>query len=172
MIDKAFPVFVEPCSSDARIANRSLQGWNGWVGVRVKALATYFYNKSYSLGSSSNGPTRDITMPDRESSEIRTCEKAYRTNHGGRFLKRSLSPNEYHILPNGEPLVPLLVFKRLQNEAACMSFIRKYTEIPVPKLLETYEADGSYYLWMENVDGVEMSQLTEEQQCQVLPQGK
>lgn len=104
--------------------------------------------------------------------ETKTAEKVYRINDGGRVLKRSLRPDEYQILSNGERFVPSLVVERLTNEAACMTFISENTDIPVPKLLETYERDGCYYLWTEFVDGVEMGTLTDEEQSTIFPQGK
>ena len=104
--------------------------------------------------------------------EVKTAEKLYRINDNGRVLKRSLRQDEYHILSNSEPFVPVLVVERLKNEAACIAFIKKNTDIPVPKLLDAYEENGSYHLWMEFVDGVEMSELTEEEQSKVFPQSK
>ncbi|MCJ1308322.1 hypothetical protein MMC25_001975 [Agyrium rufum] len=97
-------------------------------------------------------------------------EKEYLINDRGRVLKRSLSPDEYYILDNGEPLIPAFVVERLENEAACMAFIRDNTDIPVPKLLDAYHKDGSHYLWMEFIDGVEMSELTDEEQTKIIPQ--
>ena len=53
-----------------------------------------------------------------------------------------------------------------------MRYLRAHTEIPIPKLLDIYEKDGFYYLWMDFIDGVEMCELTNEGRSQVLPQGK
>jgi tRNA A-37 threonylcarbamoyl transferase component Bud32 len=52
-----------------------------------------------------------------------------------------------------------------------MCFIRKHNDIPVPKILYIHEVDASYHLWMEFIDGVEMTELTEEEETEVLPQG-
>ena len=104
--------------------------------------------------------------------ECKTAEKEYRINDGGRVLKRSLAQDEYAISSNGEAIVPLLVVERLKNEAECMRFIKENTDIPVPKVLDTYEERGSYHLWMEFVDGVEMSELTDEEQAKIFPQSK
>jgi hypothetical protein len=103
--------------------------------------------------------------------EYSTIEKAYRANDDGRVLKRSLRLDECTLDSNGEPFVSPSVLDRLKNEAACMFFIRKHNAIPVPKILDIHEVDGSYHLWMEFIDGVEMSELTEEEETEVLPQG-
>jgi tRNA A-37 threonylcarbamoyl transferase component Bud32 len=119
----------------------------------------------------SDDHTSSSSSVDDKADEERTAEKAYRYATG-RFLKRSLRPKEYAICSNGEPIVPLLVVERLKNEVACMSFIRMHTDIPVPNVLEEYDNDGSYHLWTEFINGVEMSDLTEEEQSDVLPEGK
>lgn len=111
-------------------------------------------------------------MSTPQVSERKTAEKVYHFNDKGRVLKRSLRPDEYHILSDGEPFIPLLVVERLKNEVACMTFIREHTNIPVPKVLKTYEENGSYHVWMELIDGVEMSELTSEQQTSIFPQSK
>lgn len=163
-------------SSDTRPGKLFLGGWTQWIGASVKSLAIYFAGLLYyDLHKPSPFPINHVPSTatvDSKTIEIRTAEKAYRMNDRGRFLKRSLRADEYRTLSNGKPLVPLLVVERLKNEAACMSFIKEHTNIPVPKLLDTYEEDGSYYLWTEFVDGIEMSELPDHQQAQVLPQSK
>lgn len=88
------------------------------------------------------------------------------------ILREVFSPDKYRRLPDGTSIVPLRVVERLKNEAACISYIKSHTENPVPKLLGEYEVDGSCYLWMERVAGIEMSEFTDKQRCQVLLQGK
>lgn len=162
-------VSVEPsASNNAQPDSRYLGQWIGWVGTAVKTLVTNAIGLfSYDLHTQSSSPASSHQMLEK-----RTAEKMYRINDNGRVLKRSLRQDEYHILSNGEPFVPILVVERLRNEAACMEFIKNNTNIPVPKLLETYEENGSYWLWMEFIDGVEMSDLTDTEQSEVFPQSK
>ncbi|MCJ1449552.1 MAG: hypothetical protein MMC23_010072 [Stictis urceolatum] len=152
-----------PLFNTAQLDDGFLVRWAGWIGVAVKALTTYMtgliYYDMHTRSSVSTSPTI-----------ARTSEKEYRINDRGRVLKRSLRQDEYFVLDDGEPIVPLLVVERLKNDAACMAYIREHTDIPVPKLLDTYEKDGSFYLWMEFVNGVEMNKLTEKEQIQLLPQ--
>ncbi|KAB8250041.1 kinase-like domain-containing protein [Aspergillus flavus] len=49
------------------------------------------------------------------------------------------------------------------NEAKVLQFIRRVSNIPVPKLCAAFEIDDSYLLFMEYIDGISMSQLTDEQ---------
>lgn len=104
--------------------------------------------------------------------ERKTVEKAYRINDRGRVLKRSLKEHECCFRSNGDRFVPWLVVERLKNEAACMKYIREHTRIPVPRVLEEYEKDGSFHLWIEYVPGIEMHKLSSEEQSTVMPQGK
>ena len=138
------------------------QQWTRWIHPVVAKFTKWFTR--YGLRPLNNCPDK--------ASEMKTSEKVYRVDGRGRFLKRSLRPDEYPILSNGEPLAPLLVVERLQNEAACMQYIRENTDIPVPKVLDAYAENGSYFLWMEYIDGIEMSELTEEEQVKVIPQGE
>ena len=154
----------------------SWRQWKVWIGASLDALLRYVAGLiRYNLPISSSSVTKsilDIAPSNQQVTERKTCEKEYRFNDKGRVLKRSLRPDEYLKLSDGAPCVPLLVVERLKNEAACMKFIRENTDIPVPKILDTYEIDGSYHLWMEFIDGVEMSELTKEQQSLVFPQSK
>ena len=146
------------------IAERCSYAWQPW------ARWTYPIVKKFTEWLTRYGllPMKSLD----EMFEMRTSEKVYQWNNSGRFLKRSLKPNEYTILHNGDPYIPLLVIERLQNEAACMRFIRENTDIPVPKILDTYEENGSYFLWMEYINGIEMSELSKEEQAEVIPQGQ
>lgn len=65
------------------------------------------------------------------------------------FLKRSLGVAEYK-LDNA----------RLESEAASLSFIRSETNIPIPKLLATYDESGSYFPWIDIIHGVPMKELS------------
>ncbi|KAH9904742.1 hypothetical protein F4778DRAFT_730575 [Xylariomycetidae sp. FL2044] len=51
----------------------------------------------------------------------------------------------------------------LRNDAASMQVIRQHTSIPVPTLYCDFEDDEAYYLIMEYVPGVSMSDLSEDQ---------
>ncbi|GMG12009.1 unnamed protein product [Aspergillus oryzae var. brunneus] len=44
-----------------------------------------------------------------------------------------------------------------------LQFIRRVSNIPVPKLYAAFEIDDSYLLFMEYIDGISMSQLSDEQ---------
>ena len=110
------------------------------------------------------GSALENATSNRPTLKYKTAEKMYRINDGGRVLKRSLRQDENSVTSNGEAIVPLLVVDRLKNETECMRFIKEHTDIPVPKVLDTCEEHGSYYLWMEFIDGVEMSELTDEEQ--------
>ena len=145
--------------------------WISWVGAAAEVLAAYVH-KHVRYYLPVVGATLHSAKPSRPLCEYKTAEKIYRINDDGRVLKRSLRENEYHILSNGDPFVPVLVVERLKNEVACMRYLKAHTDIPIPKILDMYEKNGSYYLWMEFIDGVEMCELTNEEQSRVLPQGR
>ncbi len=78
--------------------------------------------------------------------------------YSDRFYKRSLRPNEYYQLDfRGKPYVPLLGYERIENEAACLRFIQKQTDIPVPEALEAYDEDGSFVLVTQLLSGLHMN---------------
>lgn len=77
---------------------------------------------------------------------------------------------EYIKKRNGDLYVPWRNIERLANEAACLRYIREKTDIPVPKVLEAYEKNGSFFLWTEIIHGVEMKKLGEADRLRVLPQ--
>ena len=104
--------------------------------------------------------------------EYKTAEKVYRINDDGRVLKRSLRQDEYSITDNSKAIVPLLVVERLKNKIECMRFIKEHTDILVPKVLDTCKEHGSYHLWIEFVDSVKMSELTNEEQLKIFLQSK
>ena len=168
--------WAEPpiCDGTRPADSRYLELWRrltGWAGSAMGDLVVYLTGFKRYNESTQNRAT-DSTESNYKMLETKTAEKLYRINDNGRVLKRSLRQDEYHILSNGKPFIPVLVVERLKNEAACMAFIKENTDIPVPKLLDAYEENGSYHLWMEFVDGVEMSELTEEEQSKVFPQSK
>jgi hypothetical protein len=158
-------------SDDVQSSSLFLDKWISWAGAAAEALAAYV-PEPIRCGLRVVGATLHSAKPSGPLYEYKTAEKVYRINDDGRVLKRSLRENEYQILSNGDPFVPVLVVERLKNEAACMRYLRAHTDIPIPKLLDIYEKNGSYYLWMEFIDGVEMCELTNEEQSRVLPQGK
>ena len=169
-------VQVEPPTSDNVQPDKHFSRPWTWASIAAKALATCILEllryDSYTQRSSPVSPLPNVAASNRKMQEAKTAEKVYHINDHGRVLKRSLRQDEYHVLSDGEPLVPPLVVERLQNEAACMTFVREHTNIPVPKLLDTYEDNGSYHLWMEFIDGVEMSKLTNVEQAKIFPQSK
>ncbi len=162
----------EPPSSDnVQPDNRFLGQWTCWVGAAAKAIAVYIPGL-IRQGLYAQNSTLESAASNHPMVECKTAEKVYHINDDGRVLKRSLGQDEYPISSNGEAIVPLLVVERLKNEAECMRYIKENTDIPVPKVLDTYEEHGSYHLWLEFIDGVEMSDLTDEEQSKIFPQSK
>ncbi|KAJ0164938.1 hypothetical protein CTA2_12808 [Colletotrichum tanaceti] len=94
-----------------------------------------------------------------------TFERKY-YRRGGAFVKRSLRPREFRTGYRGLH-VPRLNTERLMNEAESLRFIRLHTEIPVPKVYCDFEDDDAYYLITEYVEGVGMSELTDDQKAVV-----
>ncbi|POR32590.1 Uncharacterized protein TPAR_07207 [Tolypocladium paradoxum] len=86
----------------------------------------------------------------------------------GRFYKRSLRPSEYQLTIRGEPYVPPLGYERIENEAACLKFIRAKTDIPVPEVLEAYDDNGSFVLITKRLLGVRMDRLPSDGQAVVM----
>jgi tRNA A-37 threonylcarbamoyl transferase component Bud32 len=115
-----------------------------------------------------------VDDPCRESCSevVTTPEKQYRINDAGLVLKLRLRKSGYFHRGNSDTVVPVRVVERLKNEARCMAYIKQHTDIPVPQLPDEYKKDGSYYLWMGYVNGVEMSTLTVSEQSKVIPQGR
>ncbi|CAJ2502970.1 Uu.00g103640.m01.CDS01 [Anthostomella pinea] len=90
-----------------------------------------------------------------------TFERKY-YHRGDAFVKRSLRPREFRTGYRGLH-VPRLRNESLRNEAASLRFIRQHTKIPVPTLYCDFEDDDAYYLIMEYIQGVSMSDLSEDQ---------
>ena len=155
--------------------NHFLGRWIIWADKAARAWRTCIVEIIHYISSPQRSPPTNPTVDNMAQSQVEeweTIEKKYLVEGLGTFLKRSLRLEECSRFDNGEPFIPDLVVERLQNEAACMAMIRDSTDIPVPKLLETYEEDGSFHLRMEYVEGVEMCHLSDEQKAQVIPQGK
>ncbi|GAM86715.1 hypothetical protein ANO11243_047340 [Dothideomycetidae sp. 11243] len=90
-------------------------------------------------------------------------------NLGDVFVKRTLRPPEYRVRPWSGFVVEAGWQKNdhIRNEAACIRFIRENTDIPVPKVVCTFEDDESVYLITEIVPGVCMADLPEEKRLVV-----
>jgi serine/threonine protein kinase len=91
----------------------------------------------------------------------KTFERRY-YRKGDIFVKRSLRQSEYRTGYRGLH-IPKLGTKRLRKEAASLKLIQKSTNIPVPQLYDHFEHDGAYYIAMKYVEGVTMSNLSEDQ---------
>jgi aminoglycoside phosphotransferase len=50
----------------------------------------------------------------------------------------------------------------MENEAAALKFIAETTNVPVPRVHETFEKDGAFYIVMEKVPGIAMARLDED----------
>lgn len=101
--------------------------------------------------------------------ERKTHLRAY-CHYPDRFLKRTLAPSEYALLKSGNIFLPYKAVEMLQNEAACLRYIREKTDIPVPKVLDAYEKDGIFFLYTEFIQGVTMEHLEEAEREKVIPQ--
>ncbi|KAF9775694.1 hypothetical protein IL306_006197 [Fusarium sp. DS 682] len=100
----------------------------------------------------------------REEGWIATTFERKHYQRDGAFIKRSLRPNEFRVGYRGLH-VPRLGKERLKNEAASLQYVRKHTDIPVPRVYCHFEDDEAYYLITEYIDGVGMSELLEEQKA-------
>ena len=98
-----------------------------------------------------------------------SSERAY-YSYSDRYLKRSLAPSEYKSARSGEVIVPFRNKERLENEVACLKYIREKTDIPVPEVLNAYEENGSFFIWTARVEGVPLKELKEEDRLKVLPE--
>ena len=52
---------------------------------------------------------------------------------------------------------------------ARLKYIRQETDIPVPEVLNAYEENGSFFVWIVRVEGV-LKELKEEDRLKVLPE--
>jgi len=85
------------------------------------------------------------------------------------YLKRGLAPSEYKTTKSGGVFVLFRNRERLENEVACLKYIREKTYIPVPEVLNAYEENGSFFVWIVRVEGV-LKELKEEDRLKVLPE--
>lgn len=105
----------------------------------------------------SSSPT---TPPDVD---IRvTAEREY-YRRGHFFIKRSLRPSEFKTTITGTIHIPRLGKEWIQNEAASLQFIQRVSNIPVPTLYGAFDLDDSFVIITEYVDGVNMSDLSEDE---------
>ncbi|KAM5352497.1 hypothetical protein ACJ41O_005219 [Fusarium nematophilum] len=89
-----------------------------------------------------------------------TFERKY-YHRGDAFIKRSLRPREFRTGFRSLH-VPQLNKERLMNEAESLRYVGSKTDIPVPKVHCDFEDDGAYYLVTEYVEGVAMSDLSDD----------
>lgn len=82
--------------------------------------------------------------------------------------KRSFRSAEYKMTQRNEPYVPPSGLERLANEAACLRFVREKTNIPVPEVLQACEDNGAFVLVTRRLLGVEMHDLSPEDQAIVM----
>lgn len=108
-------------------------------------------------------------MHDQPSTYHQTFERVY-YSYPDRYLKRSLAPSEYRTSKSGRVFVPFRNRERLENEVACLKYIRAETDIPVPDLLDAYEENGSFFVWTARAEGVPLQDLKREDQLKVLPE--
>jgi aminoglycoside phosphotransferase (APT) family kinase protein len=99
----------------------------------------------------------------------KSSERVY-CSYSDRYLKRSLAPSEYKTTLSGEVIVPFRNRERLENEVACLKYIREKTDIPVPEVLDAYEENGSFFVWTARVEGVLLQELEKEDRLKVLPE--
>ena len=90
-----------------------------------------------------------------------TFERKY-YHRGDTFIKRCLRPEEFRIGFQGL-YTPRLRKERLINEAELLRYIRQHTDLPVPTVYCDFEDSDAYYVVMEYIDGIAMSDLGEDQ---------
>jgi hypothetical protein len=76
-----------------------------------------------------------------------------------KFIKQSLAPDEYNERIVDPYHYSSLNMRKLQNKAKCLKFIARETIVPVPRVLATYERDGSFILKTKRINGVLMQDL-------------
>ena len=75
------------------------------------------------------------------------------------FTKRELSQQERGLDLYGSPIKTCFTRERLLNEHAALQFIRTWTSIPVPRVLDFTEKEGLLALTLERVNGVMLEDL-------------
>lgn len=105
-------------------------------------------------------------MSDNLIEKWRNHEREFRV-YSDKFYKRSLRPDEYQLDIRKRPYVPPMGYERMRNETACLHFIRRNTDIPVPDVVEAYDEDGSFVLVTKRLSGVHMNKLPLQEQAVV-----
>ncbi|KAH9907007.1 hypothetical protein F4778DRAFT_724347 [Xylariomycetidae sp. FL2044] len=94
-----------------------------------------------------------------------TIDKKY-YEVGNSFIKRTLRSHEWMTTAwDWKPSANLP--QRWTTDAAILEYLRKQTNIPLPRLQHTFEDDRAFYFSTELVPGVNMSDLSEEQKLVV-----
>lgn len=91
-----------------------------------------------------------------------TPERKYYRD-GQTFIKRSLKPSEWQ-KHNGYMHIPLFNPERILNEGACIRYLAKHTNIPLPRVYACFEDDCAAYIITEYIEGVSISDLDDAQQ--------
>ena len=63
-----------------------------------------------------------------------------------RYLKRSLAPSEYKFARSGKVIVLFCNKERLENEVACLKYIKEKTNILILKVLNAYKENSSFFI--------------------------
>jgi len=108
-------------------------------------------------------------MPEQPLTYEESHERVY-CSYQDRFLKRSLAPSEYKTPRSGKLYIPFHNRERLENEVACLKYIKQETDIPVPEVLDAYEEDGSILVWTARAKGVPLNALDHEDRLKVFPE--
>ena len=109
-----------------------------------------------------NQPTSSLPTTPSDVDIGKTFEREY-YRRGRFFIKRSLRLSEFKKNIRGDVHVPRLGKDRLRNEADTLQFIRRISNIPVPTLYAAIDIDDSFVVITEYVDGVNMSDLSEDE---------
>lgn len=131
----------------------------------IKFVGCFFYTPSPLTRDISPRQSQKWRMTDQKDVKEPGCfgitfERKY-YHRGGAFVKRSLRPREYRTGFRGLH-IPRLNKERLMNEAASLRYIRSNTDMPVPEVYCEFEDDEAYYLITEYIDGVGISDLSED----------
>ncbi|KAI1811190.1 kinase-like domain-containing protein [Poronia punctata] len=88
---------------------------------------------------------------------------------GTSCIKRTLRPHEWQSTIDGTLIIPPATYpQRWKNDAAILGYLHEKTDIPLPRLQSVFEDDGAFYHSTEYVEGVLMSELTEEKKQVVI----
>ncbi|TVY78551.1 hypothetical protein LSUE1_G005645 [Lachnellula suecica] len=93
-----------------------------------------------------------------------TAERKY-FEVGNISIKRNLRQSEWQSHPFGHDIVyvPLQGRECILNEAAAIKFVAENTNVPVSKVVCCFEDNGAAYLMTEDVEGIAMDDLNDEQ---------